>query len=143
MKLETIHLSNLTSEVESVNREVKKGSDTTISCVITGLTETATVTWRTSTGPVPAEKFTPVQGSHSAGTQTSTLAVDGTLVNDDTAYTCRVTSGSLPDSSHPDTTVNLNVYGTFFNANSYLATQFIIWYSFLYHNHISNLIHTR
>ena len=116
-----------------MNREVKKGSDTTISCVISGLTETATVTWRTSTGPVPAEKFTPVQGSHSAGTQTSTLAVDGTLVNDDTAYTCRVTSGSLPDSSHSDTTVNLNVYGTFFNANSYLATQFMIWYSFLYH----------
>ena len=109
-----------------MNREVKKGSDTTISCVITGLTETATVTWRTSTGPVPAEKFTPVQGSHSAGTQTSTLAVDGTLVNDDTAYTCRVTSGSLPDSSHSDTTVNLIVYGTFFNANSQL--WFLIYF---------------
>ena len=120
-----------------MNTEVKKGSDTTISCVITGLTETATVTWRTSTGPVPAEKFTPVQGSHSGGTQTSTLAVDGTLVNDDTAYTCRVTSGSLPDSSHSDTTVNLNVYGTFFNANSYLATLFMIWYSFLSDNHIT------
>ncbi|XP_063678553.1 mucin-22-like [Bolinopsis microptera] len=97
-------------DVESVHKDVKKGSDTTISCVITGLTETATVTWRTSTGPVPAEKFTHVQGSQSGGTQTSTLAVDGTLVNKDTAYTCRVTSGSLPDSSHSDTTVNLNVY---------------------------------
>ncbi|XP_063678551.1 mucin-22-like [Bolinopsis microptera] len=97
-------------DVESVHKDVKKGSDTTISCVITGLTETATVTWRTSTGPVPAEKFTHVQGSQSGGTQTSTLAVDGTLVNEDTAYTCRVTSGSLPDSSHSDTTVNLNVY---------------------------------
>ena len=107
-------LSKLTSDVESVNREVKKGSDTTISCVITGLTETATVTWQTSTGPVPAEKFTSVQGSHSAGTQTSTLALDGTLVNEDTAYTCRVTSGSLPDSSHSDITVNLNVYGMLF-----------------------------
>ena len=126
-----------------MNREVKKGSDTTISCVISGLTETATVTWRTSTGPVPAEKFTPVQGSHSAGTQTSTLAVDGTLVNDDTAYTCRVTSGSLPDSSHSDTTVNLNVYGTFYNANNYLATQFNILDSFSSHSHISNSIHTR
>ena len=111
MKLETFHLSNLTSEVESVNREVKKGSDTTISCVITGLTETATVTWRTSTGPVSAEMFTSVQGSHSGGTQTSTLAVDGTLVNEDTAYTCRVISGSLPNSSNSDITVNLNVYG--------------------------------
>ena len=104
-------LLKLSSDVESVNREVKKGSDTTISCVITGITETATVTWRTSTGPVPAEKFTPVQGKNSGGTQTSTLAVDGTLVNEDTAYTCRVTSGSLPDSSHSETTVNLNIYG--------------------------------
>ena len=113
-----------------MNTEVKKGSDTTISCVITGLTETATVTWRTSTGPVSGDKLVPVQGSHSDGTQTSTLSVDGTLVNDDTAYTCRVTSGSLPDSSHSDTTVNLNVYGTFYNANNYLATQFNILDSF-------------
>ena len=107
-------LSKLTSDVESINKEVKKGSDTTISCVITGLTETATVTWRTSTGPVPTDKFTSVQGSHSVGSQTSTLALDGTLVNEDTAYTCRVTSGSLPDSSHSDTTVNLNVYSMSF-----------------------------
>ena len=107
---------------------MKKGSETTISCAITGLTETATVTWRTSTGPVPAEKFTPIQGSYSGGAQTSTLAVHGTLVNEDTAYTCRVTSGSLPDSSHSDTTVNLNVYGMFFkslNANSNLVLQFL------------------
>ena len=109
-----------------MNKEVKKGSGTTISCVITGITATATVTWWTSTGLVPAEKFTSVQGSHSEGKQTSTLAVDGTLVNDDTAYTCRVTSGSLPDSSHSDTTVNLNVYGTFFNANSHL------WFFFFF-----------
>ena len=107
-------LFKIISDVESVSKEVKKGSDTTISCVITGVTETATVTWRTNTGPVPAEKFTPVQGSHSEGTQTSTLAVDGTLVNEDTAYTWKVTSGSLPHSSHSETTVNLNVYGMLF-----------------------------
>ena len=94
-----------------MNKEVKKGSDTTISCIITGITETATVTWRTAAGPVPAEKFTPVQGSHSGGKQTSTLAVEGTLVNEDTAYTCRVTSGSLPDSNHSDTSVNITIYG--------------------------------
>ena len=107
-------LLKITSDVESVSKEVKKGSDTTISCVITGITETATVTWRTSTGPVPADKFTPVQGSHYDGTQTSTLTVEGTLVNEDTAYTCRVTSGSLPDSSQSETTVNLNIYSMLF-----------------------------
>ena len=104
---------------------MKKGLDTTISCVITGLTETATVTWRTSTGPVPAEKVTPVQGSHSGGTQTSTLAVDGTLVNEDTAYTCRVTSGSLPDSSHSETAGNLNVYGKLLTCNVLLVSIII------------------
>ncbi|XP_063693677.1 serine-rich adhesin for platelets-like [Bolinopsis microptera] len=97
-------------DVESVNTEVKKGSYATISCIITGITETAAVTWRTSTGPVLGDKLVPTQGRHSDGTQTSTLAVDGTLVNEDTAYTCRVTSGSLPDSNFSDTTVNLNVY---------------------------------
>ena len=98
-------------DVESVSKEVKKGSTTTISCVLTGITDTATVTWRTSTGQVSGSGFTATQGSHSGGTQTSTLAVDGTQVNVDTAYTCRVTSGSLTVSGHFDTTVNLNVFG--------------------------------
>ena len=97
--------------MQSVNKEVKQGSTTTISCVITGITDTATVSWRTSTGEVSGDKFTAVQGSHSDGTQTSTLAVDGTQVNIDTAYTCRVTSGSLPGSGHFEATVNLNVFG--------------------------------
>ena len=119
-------LLKITSDVESVSKEVKKGSDTTISCVITGITETATVTWRTSTGPVPADKFTSLQGSHYDGTQTSTLAVDKTLVNEDTAYTCRVTSGSLPDSSHSQTTVNLNVYGMLFKQLKSSCTTFFI-----------------
>ena len=99
------------ADVASVNKEVKQGSTTTISCVITGITDTATVTWRTSTGQVSGSGFSATQGSHSGGTQTSTLAVDGTQVNVDTAYTCRVTSGSLPASGHFDTTVNLNVFG--------------------------------
>ncbi|KAL5247396.1 hypothetical protein ACHWQZ_G019314 [Mnemiopsis leidyi] len=97
-------------DVSFTDKEVKQGSTTTISCVITGITYTATVSWRTSTGEVSGDKFTAVQGSHSDGTQTSTLAVDGTQVNVDTVYTCRVTSGSLPDSGSFDTTVNLNVF---------------------------------
>ena len=99
------------SEVQSVNKEVKKGSDTTISCVISGITAAATVSWRTNSGEVTGENFTPVQGTHSNGKQTSTLAVKGAQVTADTSYTCRVTSGSLSDSGSSDTTVNLNVYG--------------------------------
>ena len=90
-----------------MSKEVKKGSDTTISCVITGITAKVTVSWRTSSGEVSGDNFTPDQGTYSNGQQTSTLIVKGTQVTTDTTYTCRVTSGS----EHSDTTVNLNVYG--------------------------------
>ena len=79
--------------------------------MITGITKTVTVAWRTSTEPVSGSKFTSVQGSQAGGTQTSTLTVESTEVTEDKSYTCRVTSGSLPDSGHFDNTVNLNVFG--------------------------------
>ena len=101
------------SDVQSIEKEVKKGSATTISCVVTGIEETVTVAWRTATEPVSGSKFTSVQGSHSGGTQISTLTVDSTEVTEDKAYTCRVTSGSFPDSGHFDNTVNLNVFGKY------------------------------
>ena len=101
------------SEVESVGKEVRKGSTTAISCVITGITETVTVAWRTSTEPVSESKFNSVQGSHSGGTQTSTLTVDSTEVTEDKAYTCRVTSGYYPDSGYFDNAINLNVFGMY------------------------------
>ena len=97
--------------IESQNKEVKQGTETVISCVITGITTTAKVSWLTSSGPVSGVKFTSVQGSHSGGTQTSTLTVDSTDVTEDKTYTCRVTSGSFPDSNSFDHSVNLDVYG--------------------------------
>ena len=100
------------SEIRSVEKEVRKGSTTTISCVITGITEAVTVAWRTSSEPVSGVEFTAVQGNHSSGAQTSTLTIDSTEVTEDKAYTCRITSGSLPDSGHFDNTVNLNVFGS-------------------------------
>jgi len=106
-------LTSTISEFQAVNKEVKKGSQTTISCIITGLSAaTASVSWRTSTGAVVSgDNFTPSVGTQADGNQTSTLLVKGAQVSADTAYTCRVTSGSLPDSGSSNTTVNLNVYG--------------------------------
>ena len=92
---------------------MKKGSTTVISCVITGITESVTVAWRTATDPVSGNKFTSVQGSHSGGAQTSTLTIDSTEVTEDKAYTCKVTSGSYPDSGYFDNTVILNVFGMY------------------------------
>ena len=108
----------MVSGVVSVKKEVKTGSTATISCVITGIKKTATVTWLTNTEPVSGDKFTTVQGSESGGTQTSTLTVDGSAVTADTAYTCRVASGLFPDSSSFDKIVNLTVFGRYILAES-------------------------
>ena len=98
--------------MEAKSKEVLKGTETEVACVITGITATATVSWRTSSGEVTGNDYVKEQGSHANGKQTSTLTVKGAKVTTDTAYTCRITSGSYADSAHSDTTVNLNVYGT-------------------------------
>ena len=92
---------------------MKNGTETTISCVITGLSDaTATVSWRTSTGEtVTGENFSHAVGTVVGGKQTSTLLVRGPQVFVDTAYTCTVTSGTLSASGSSDTIVNLDVYG--------------------------------
>ena len=106
-------MTSFISEVETVSKEVIKVSETTISCVITGLSDaTASVSWRTSTGAaVSGDNFIPTVGTQADGKQTSTLLVNGPQVSVDTAYTCRITSGTLSDSGSSDTTVNLHVYG--------------------------------
>jgi hypothetical protein len=106
------------SEVTAKSKEVKKGSDTTISCMLTGLTAKATVSWQTSSGEVSGDNFTPTQGTFDKGKQTSTLAVKGTQVITDNVYTCRVTSGSLSDSGYSDKTVYLYVFGKHLGRNS-------------------------
>ena len=106
-------MTSFISEVEAVSKEVTKSSETTISCVITGLGDaTATVSWRTKTGDaVTGENFTPVPGTQAGGKQTSTLLVKESQVSVDTAYTCTVTSGKYTASGASDTVVNLDVYG--------------------------------
>ena len=99
--------------MEAKSKEVKIGTATTISCVITGLGGTATVTWTKSDGSALPDDggYTPTPGSESDGTQTTTLLVASGSVAEDTAYLCKVTSGELPESAVSDTTVNLDVYG--------------------------------
>ena len=99
--------------MEAKSKEVKIGTATTISCVITGLGGTATVTWTKSDGSALPDDgdYTPTEGTDTGGTQTTTLLVASGSVNTDTAYICKVTSGELPDSAVSDTSVNLDVYG--------------------------------
>lgn len=93
---------------------MKKGSDATLSCVITGAASKVKVKWLSGTAELESnDNFTPTEGTYSDGKQTSTLTVKGSQVSTDTTYTCRVTSGEYPNSGYRDKTVNLNVYGRF------------------------------
>ena len=106
-------LTFIISGVEAKSKEVKIGTATTISCVITGLGATATVTWTDSDGnALPGDTdFTATEGTSTDGSQTTTLLVKAAEVTADTVYTCTVTSATWPDSGSSDTTVNLDVYG--------------------------------
>ena len=60
------------------------------------------------------DKYTVVDGSHSADEQTTTLTVKGALNTEDTAYTCVITpDGTETDAAEKSKTVNLNVYSKF------------------------------
>ena len=106
-------LTVLISAVEAKSSEVKTGTETTISCAITGLDTTATVEWIDSStnSAVTGSDFVATEGSESGGNQESTLLVKTAEVSADKVYTCRVKSGAYTDSAASDTTVNLNVYG--------------------------------
>ena len=91
--------------------EVKSGTKTTISCVITGITSPINVKWLESSGGViemDADNYTPNSGTLDNNRQTATLEVKG--ATEDKTFTCRVI---FPGSSSYDTDVQLNVYGGF------------------------------
>ena len=102
------------SEVDEGHREVKKVSaDTTISCKISGAADDAKVEWLDGAGkPVTSPTYTEKEGNKDGnGNQESTLVVLKASVDQDTDYTCRVTSKTYTDSAPSDTIVHLNVYG--------------------------------
>jgi hypothetical protein len=92
---------------------VKSGTDTIISCIITGLTQAATVSWYDSTGLQLTSTTTTTRNHNHNEEQITTLEVASDAVTSDAVYTCEVTSGEYPDSDPQDTEVNLNVYSKF------------------------------
>jgi hypothetical protein len=105
-------LNSIFSEVEAVDQWVKKNTETTISCKITGIAATATVEYLDSLGKaITGLNYSPDPGAESSGTQEPKLLVKAAAVLEDTAYICRVTSKTYPDSAHSDTKVYLYAYG--------------------------------
>ena len=95
------------AEVIATDKDALEGTESVLSCKITGLSAKATVSW-TKVGKTQ-EGTTEEELDH--GTQISTLTV--TNPQEDTEYTCVVTSGEYSPSEPSKTSLSLNVYGKF------------------------------
>lgn len=104
------------TEIKGVSQEVLVGSDATISCKITGITQPITVKWKidvetvipsTSKYIVNTESFDQLTNS-----QVTTLTVRNVSKTADTVFTCEISS---LDWEHSDdaTSVTLGVFGMF------------------------------
>ena len=95
------------AEVIATDKDALEGTESVLSCKITGLSAKATVSWTTG-GQTQGET---TDGELNEGTQISTLTV--TNPQEDTEYTCVVTSGEYSSSETSETTLSLNVYGKY------------------------------
>jgi hypothetical protein len=107
-----IRLRHYNSGVEAKDAEVKSGTETEVSCVISGLeAQIKEVTWQHNGNTLPKDGYTASLTPLVKGSQTAKLAVKGSKVTEDKDYTCRISSGEYEQSPTQDTVVKLNVYG--------------------------------
>ena len=111
----TMTLTKLTFNVEAKSKEVQESTSAVLSCVITGITELATVGWTDSSDGDLSDgaDYTIVPGSYeaSSNSQTSTLTVTNGVSSDST-FSCKVTSSEWGKTDEK-TEVSLNVFGEF------------------------------
>ena len=114
------------SDVTVVNKEIRRLTDTTISCIVTDISEPVSITWSGYQG----------DGNHTADSgilvsysQTSTLHV--TNVQSDQTYTCKVSSVQHPTSPAATKDVHLDVFSEL--PNFYLIFIFTPFKFIIYH----------
>lgn len=83
--------------VQPINKEVLQGTTTTISCVISGITQQLNdVKWTKNSVDVTtlqdSANYVVVTGTYGSNSQTTTLTVDATANVADTVYNCVITS---------------------------------------------------
>ncbi|XP_063695430.1 uncharacterized protein LOC134826857 [Bolinopsis microptera] len=92
--------------VTPTHKDAYNGKETVLSCKVTGLEAKATVSWTKGNQTVDGS----TEGELIGNTQISTLTVISP--QEDTEYTCVVSSGRNPLSKPSETLVSLNVYAT-------------------------------
>ena len=104
------------SGVQAINKEVESGTDATISCVITGITnDLDSVIWRksgTDVTTLSGSNYVVSAGTYGSNSQTTILTVKAAANTADSTYTCAITSDEWLETNR-ETTVNLNVFCKF------------------------------
>ena len=104
----------LFSDALPTDKEVETGTDTTISCVITGITQQLdAVVWRksgTDVTTLSGSNYVVSAGTYGSNSQTTTLTVKAAANTADSAYTCAITSNEWLVSNR-EANVILNVFG--------------------------------
>ena len=94
------------------HRQVKIGTEVTLSCEISDLDSAVKVEWVKDENIISTDgQYTVSAGSPVSGIQTATLVISGSYVTEDAIYTCRVQSTDYDNSPISDTEVKLEVYG--------------------------------
>ena len=100
--------------VEPISKEVETGTETMVSCVVTGITKKLdSVVWTkdgTDVTSLSADNYLVSAGVYDSNSQTTTLTVKGAANIADSTYSCVITSDEHQETNKP-TTVALNVFG--------------------------------
>ena len=114
------------SDIQPVNKEVEAGTDTTISCLITGISRhVETVTWKkdgTDVSSLSESNYIVSVGAYESDSQNTTLTVSGAANTADSMYTCAITSNEWSQVDQ-EATVVLNVFGRLFPSFRFSFTK--------------------
>ena len=94
---------------------MERGTDTTISCIVTGISrQLDTVKWTKGGTDVTTltedNSYVVSAGTYSSNSQTTTLTVKAAVNTADSTYTCVITSNEYQE-TNKETLVSLNVFG--------------------------------
>ena len=127
--LQSVSIKLFLSDVQAISKEVSFATETTISCVITGITKQLdAVVWKqsgTDVTTISEEDYVVSSGTYDSNSQTTTLTVKAAANIADRTYTCDITSNEWLVTNRA-TDVVLNVFGTYFGVYLIVVLMFPI-----------------
>ena len=110
------HTFSISPDVQPTDKEIETGTETTISCIITGITQQLdAVVWKkdgTDVRSLSGSNYIVSAGTYGSNSQTTTLTVKAAANTADSTYTCVITSDEHAV-TNKETMVVLNVYCKF------------------------------